>query len=82
MYRDDNLVLRPIEEADLHRLWELEFKEEKPEWKKWNAPYFPHETKSFDTFLPIGKTWVHSSKIWAIEVEGQLCGTVSYYWEQ
>lgn len=37
MYRDQNLVIRPIEEKDLQRIWALEFKEQNPEWKKWNA---------------------------------------------
>lgn len=81
MFKDQNLIIRPIEEKDLQRIWELEFKEEKPEWKKWNAPYFPHETKTFEEFLSIGKDWVNQPNIWAVEVDGILCGTVSYYWE-
>lgn len=81
MYKDQNLIIRPIEETDLHRIWELEFNEEKPEWKKWNAPYYPHETKSFDKFLPIGRKWMSQQNVWAVEVDGILCGTVSYYWE-
>lgn len=81
MYKDQNLIIRPIEEMDLPRIWELEYNEEKPEWKKWNAPYYPHETKSFDEFLPIGRGWVNQSNVWVIEVDGILCGTVSYYWE-
>ena len=81
MYKDQNLVIRPIEETDLPRIWELEFNEEKPEWKKWNAPYYPHETKSIDEFLPIGKKWMSEQNVWVVEVDGILCGTVSYYWE-
>lgn len=81
MYKDQNLIIRPIEETDFRRIWELEFKEEKPIWKKWNAPYYPHETKSFDEFLHIGRDWINQSNVWAVEVDGILCGTVSYYWE-
>lgn len=34
MYFDKELLLRPIEEKDLLRLWELIYKEDAPEWKK------------------------------------------------
>ena len=81
MYRDQNLVIRPIEKADLHRIWTFQFKEENPEWKKWNAPYYPHKTMSLDTFLASREQWVHHDRRFAIEVDGILCGTVSYYWE-
>lgn len=81
MYRDQNLVIRPIEEKDLQRIWALEFKEQNPEWKKWNAPYYPHKTMSLDAFLASREQWVHHDRRFAIEIDGIVCGTVSYYWE-
>lgn len=81
MYKDKNLTIRPIEKRDLPRLWELIYKEEKPEWKKWDAPYFPHHTKSYEAFLLEQADWIASEKYWIIEVNGNICGTVSYYWE-
>lgn len=40
MYRDNELTIRPIEEQDLLKLWELIYKEDAPEW---NAPTMPYE---------------------------------------
>lgn len=77
----ENLVIRPIEEKDLFRIWELSFKEEAPEWKKWDAPYYPHTAMDFNTFLPKGEKWINKDDIWAVEFEGEVIGTVSYYWE-
>ena len=34
MHNNQDIMIRPIEEKDLPRLWELIFKEEAPEWKK------------------------------------------------
>lgn len=81
MYKDKELMIRPIIESDLYRLWELIYKEEQPEWKKWDAPYFPHQAMTYEEFLPIGKKWIGSERLWAIEVNGTVRGTISYYWE-
>ena len=40
MYMDKDLKIRPVTTEDLYALWELTCKEESPEWKKWDAPYF------------------------------------------
>lgn len=45
-----NVLLRTIKETDLEKIWELAFKEDKPEWKKWDAPYYPHQSMSFEEF--------------------------------
>jgi len=34
MYTEQDLVIRPITEQDMQRLWELIYKDEQPEWKK------------------------------------------------
>ena len=81
MYSDNELTIRPIKENDLTRLWELIYKEEQPEWKKWDAPYFPHQAMSFEEFLPKGTTFINNEKFWAIEVNSEVRGTISYYWE-
>jgi hypothetical protein len=47
MYKDKELIIRLIEKQDLSKLWELIYKEDAPEWKKWDAPYFPHKSKPF-----------------------------------
>ncbi|SHF71411.1 hypothetical protein SAMN05216225_100334 [Ornithinibacillus halophilus] len=51
MYTDNELVIRPIKERDLTKLWELIYKDDAPEWKRWDAPYFPHKSKPYDEFM-------------------------------
>ena len=73
--------LRPFFEDDLFKLWELSAKEENPEWKKWDAPYYPYSPKPFEEFLK-GKDWfLRSDSVQGIEVDDELIGLVSYYWE-
>ncbi|WP_208559494.1 GNAT family N-acetyltransferase [Marinilactibacillus kalidii] len=81
MYTDKELTIRPIEISDLPRLWALVFKEEAPEWKQWDAPYYPHKRKSYETFLETADDWVNQKDSWAIEVAGEFVGVVTYYWE-
>jgi len=33
MYKDYELIIRPIKEEELYTLWELIYKEDSPEWK-------------------------------------------------
>ncbi|MGG1878713.1 MULTISPECIES: GNAT family N-acetyltransferase [Paenibacillus] len=81
MYTDQELTIRPIGEPDLYHLWTLIYKEEQPEWKKWDAPYYPHKTMSYEEFLTSADKWVQADDFWVIEVDGAVRGTVSYYWE-
>lgn len=81
MYVDKELIIRPIVEKDLFRIWELNDKDENPEWKKWDAPYFPHEQIPYEEFLLSKDRMIGSPSRWVIEVDGIVRGTVSYYWE-
>lgn len=81
MYQDNELIIRAVEEKDLTRLWELIYKDEQPVWKKWDAPYYPHQSKTLEEFLPIGQGWIGDDDFWVIEVAGVVRGIVSYYWE-
>ncbi|WP_144699866.1 GNAT family N-acetyltransferase [Fictibacillus phosphorivorans] len=80
-YHDKELRIRPIIEGDLPKLWELIYKEKEPEWKLWDAPYFEHKQIPFDEFMWNKDHYVNHDQRWAIEVAGELVGTVSYYWE-
>lgn len=73
--------LRPFYEDDLFPLWEMSMKEESPEWKKWDAPYYPYKPKTFDEFLKSKDYYLDSEKVLGIVVESELIGMVSYYWE-
>ncbi|MFJ7829384.1 GNAT family N-acetyltransferase [Peribacillus sp. NPDC097197] len=81
VYKESGLMIRPIIEEDLHTLWELMYKDEFPEWKKWDAPYFEHKHIPFDEFVSKKERYVDQDNRWAIEVNGKVVGTVSYYWE-
>lgn len=73
--------IRPIETKDLIHLWEIKYKEQQPEWKKWDAPYFEHKSLSLTDFLAQKDSIVNQKDYWAIEVNETIIGTVSYYWE-
>ena len=81
MYQDKELIIRPVQTEDLPRLWELIHKEESPEWKKWDAPYYEFKQVSYETFMEKADSYVNSESFWAIEVDGIIYGIVSYYWE-
>jgi RimJ/RimL family protein N-acetyltransferase len=81
MYTDNELIIRPVMENDLYRLWELIYKDEQPEWKKWDAPFYPHNSMTFEDFLPSGEKWISIENIWVIEVDSVVRGIISYYWE-
>lgn len=82
LYQDKELTVRPIKEEDLYQLWTLAFKEENPEWKKWDAPYYAHKALSYEGFLRTQKErFLERDDYWAIIVGEELIGTVGYYWE-
>ncbi|KMK75853.1 GNAT family N-acetyltransferase [Alkalihalobacillus pseudalcaliphilus] len=81
MYSEQELKIRPIQTEDLPVLWELIYKEDNPEWKKWDAPYFPHQAIPFEAFMKDADQWVDAEDVWIITIDEQICGTVSYYYE-
>lgn len=81
MHNNQDIMIRPIEEKDLPRLWELIFKEEAPEWKKWDAPYYPHKSMPYEEFAKRADEWVRQPYRMAVELNGEVIGMVSYYWE-
>lgn len=73
--------IKPIEEKDIHSLWELSAKDAEPEWKKWDDPYIPYEPKTFEQFFEIKHHFVNQDDFWGIYVNGVLVGSLCYYWE-
>ncbi|MCM3405107.1 GNAT family N-acetyltransferase [Cytobacillus oceanisediminis] len=75
--------IRPIQEEDLPILWDYIYGTDNPEWKKWDAPYFPLEHKDFETykqeFLQKAEEYLPSSMV-IVTVE-KVIGIVGYYWE-
>ena len=81
MYIDNELKIRPIVESDLFKLWTLTYKEESPEWKKWDAPYYEHKPISYEEYLDRKENILNKDNPMVIEVDGNVIGIVSYYWE-
>ncbi|WP_082234369.1 GNAT family N-acetyltransferase [Halobacillus massiliensis] len=83
----NRVTLRSIQEEDIPKLWEMIYKPKNPEWKKWDAPYYPLEPHTLDTYRShenarkerLKETDPDSRLI--IEADGKIVGTVSYYWE-
>lgn len=80
-YEEANVLIRQVTKNDLYPLWEMAYKEERPEWKKWDAPYYEHQAISWEDFQKQKDKYLYQDDFWAIETDGKLIGTVSYYWE-
>lgn len=79
--QDNEIELRPFVESDLSRLWELLYKEEAPEWKQWDAPYYKHEAITYERFLFMKYDYLNQPSRYAIMLDNALIGMVSYYFE-
>ncbi|WP_106766673.1 GNAT family N-acetyltransferase [Paenibacillus faecalis] len=78
------VVLRTRAVEDMPVLYDLIYGCEQPEWKKFDAPYFPHEHLTYEQFLKQWGTDFTSDKLpndLLIEADDQIVGTVTYYWE-
>lgn len=56
MYIENRVNIRPIKREDLPVLWRYMYKDESPEWKKWDAPYYKHMALSWEDYL---EEWEH-----------------------
>ncbi|WP_368935286.1 GNAT family N-acetyltransferase [Bacillus sp. SH8-8] len=77
------VTIRTIEESDIKTLWNIVFKEESPEWKKWDAPYFPFSMQEYASYKEKVQTRLQEEPLsnLIIENNGQIIGTVGFYWE-
>jgi len=80
-YTENGTTIRPVKKADLKRMWELSFRDKDPEWKKWDAPYYPHEPLEWEAFYDRKDKLIDQDDYWLIEHEGTIVGMVGYYWE-
>lgn len=77
-----SLRTRVLEDTPV--LYDLIYGCEQPEWKKYDAPYFPLEHRTYEQF---SQQWGidFSSDVLPddllIEADGQIIGIVTYYWE-
>ncbi|SUN05502.1 N-acetyltransferase GCN5 [Streptococcus acidominimus] len=78
------LHLKPFSEEDLQQIWEIGYREEQPEWKKWDAPYFDdyRAFREFETFQQSAiYSFLDSATVQGIFIDQKPIGMVSYYWE-
>lgn len=80
-YQDGDVTIRPIKETDLHTLWEYIYGDETLEWHRWDAPYLEHKHIPYDQFMKTQDRLINHPSRWVIEVDGNVIGTVNYYWE-
>lgn len=83
-FEGPKVTLRKITNEDLDELFQLIYGEQNPEWKNWDAPYYPLEYINFDIFqkemIKIIESEEPSPRM-IIQSNNQIIGTVSYYWE-
>lgn len=78
------ITLAPLTEENLFQIWQMGFREEKPAWKEWNAPYFDdyQPYNSFDHFKQSAEyRSLTSEQNRGIFLDGQVIGAISRYWE-
>ncbi|MEW4370840.1 GNAT family N-acetyltransferase [Paenibacillus kandeliae] len=81
-YQDGPITIRPAVQTDSKTLWRLAYEEAAPEWKKWDAPYYEHVPLTYEQFIEKQQeSWIDNDARWVIEVDGNVIGMVSYYWE-
>ncbi len=76
--------LLPIQEADLHHIWEIGFTTPSPKWKQFAAPYFDdyQPCDNFQSFQDSERYhWYLQPDVRGIVVDGLPIGIVSRYWE-
>ncbi|WP_318753616.1 hypothetical protein [Globicatella sp. PHS-GS-PNBC-21-1553] len=78
------IELKPFNEQDLKIIWAIGFKEDYPEWSKWNSPYFD-EYRSYQTFEEFKQSkvfdYLMSDTCRGIYLDNKPIGMVSRYWE-
>ena len=73
-----------IQPADLPHLWQIGFSQKAPAWTRFNAPYFNDYSAFESAEAFVGSSvaeFLLADWVRGIEVDGQLIGMVSYYWE-
>ncbi|MBO1626794.1 GNAT family N-acetyltransferase [Bacillus arachidis] len=77
------VIVRKIEEKDIHSLYSQIYKEENPEWKKWDAPYFPFSIQKYPVYKESLQSKLEEEPLsqFIIETDNEIIGTVGFYWE-
>ncbi|OZM58574.1 GNAT family N-acetyltransferase [Lottiidibacillus patelloidae] len=80
----DKVIVREINEEDIPLLWNFIYGTPNPEWKLWDAPYFPLGYLKLEKYKENLQNMLKANevpKVAIIERNGEIVGTVSFYWE-
>lgn len=83
MLRGERVTLKQLNTADITKLFHFVYGEAEPEWKKWDAPYFPlgiMTRKDFEKQKKKEMKDPNPNKLY-IYTDQRLIGMVTYYWE-
>lgn len=80
--RGERVTLRQVELRDLPHFYAAIYGTPNPEWKRWDAPYFPLKPTPYERFAEVWSRYAQGddSRL-VVEIDGALRGTVSRYWE-
>lgn len=85
MSEQSRVAIRPMVKQDFQKLYELMHGvkgDAIPEWKKWDAPYYPYHKPSYRLFKQQMLEEMEESHRFVIEtLDGDPIGIVTYYWE-
>ena len=76
----ENIKLRKADIGELDSIYDLMFTDES--WVEFNAPYFAYSRPTLAEFKQkLFKRLMAGDTALLIEIDGQMVGSVSYYWE-
>ncbi|MBM7096329.1 MULTISPECIES: GNAT family N-acetyltransferase [Alteribacter] len=80
--KGEQVTLRSVRATDILPLWEMMYGVKDPEWKKWDAPYFPFERPDYHSFerQQLQRVGMENNRL-VIDSAGEPIGDVMYYWE-
>ncbi|WP_026694959.1 GNAT family N-acetyltransferase [Peribacillus kribbensis] len=87
LIQGEKVILRSLEELDAEALWNLKYSAANPEWKRWDAPYWPLQHVELAAFREqlaerrkLDSQHSAESQL-LITVEGKIIGSIVFYWE-
>lgn len=80
-----DVTLERFNEEFLKDIWNQGFREERPQWKEWDGPYFDddyHSSEKYIDFLTsTANFFLRGDSCKCIVVDGKAVGTVTRYWK-
>lgn len=81
---DKRIQLAPCDRQNLKIIWDIGFREARPEWKNWDGPYFDDDYSSYQTFaafLDDNAEFYENEGRRCILYDGKPVGIVNRFWK-